>query len=80
MFGDVPAQIDAAVLLINYSWRTGHPAASAKNLFPLFLFLLTVLLVFTSLTADRSQEGNLSLNIHLPSVHLGIFMGFFFRV
>lgn len=41
MFGDVPpAQINAAVLLINYSWNTGHPA-SQPRIFSLFSFFFS---------------------------------------
>lgn len=41
MFGDVPpARISAAVLLINYSWNTGHPA-SQPRFFSLFSFFFS---------------------------------------
>lgn len=79
MFGDVPPLRSTPLFLFITAAGIQDILHPSQDAFPSFPFssvlriLLTVLLVFTSLTADRSQESNLSLNIHLPFCPSGVF-------
>lgn len=82
MFGEIPpSQINAAVPFIKYSCNTVRPTSRPRIFFPSFplVFFLppplrifsslfcSLLVVFTSLTADRSQRRDSTPNIHLSS-------------